>query len=179
MVEPFLSALANLVISNILVNRDRQFRLRERSDAKKSHRSSLFDEPTNTVSYLVSDPHTKKVAVVDPVLDYDHKSGEASTKSANVILEAAAMEVPSVATAVAGCVDAVAEGKTGLLVAPRSPEQLSVAISTYLDDPVLARRHGEQGRQRVLSLFRPEIVWDDLLKIYRMTADQAAAEKPD
>ena len=50
---------------------------------------AFFDEPTNTVSYLASDPATKRAAVVDPVLDYDHASGKASTKSADVVLEAA------------------------------------------------------------------------------------------
>ena len=53
---------------------------------------SFFDEATNTVSYLVSDPATKHAAIVDPVLDYDHSSGKASTRSADVILEAAAKD---------------------------------------------------------------------------------------
>jgi glyoxylase-like metal-dependent hydrolase (beta-lactamase superfamily II) len=53
---------------------------------------SLFDEPTNTVSYLVADPTTKRAAVIDPVLDYDHRSGKAATKSADAILEVAAAE---------------------------------------------------------------------------------------
>jgi glyoxylase-like metal-dependent hydrolase (beta-lactamase superfamily II) len=51
---------------------------------------AFFDEPTNTVSYLVSDPATKHAAVIDPVLDYDHRTGKASVKSADAILEAAA-----------------------------------------------------------------------------------------
>jgi glyoxylase-like metal-dependent hydrolase (beta-lactamase superfamily II) len=50
---------------------------------------AFFDEPTNTISYLVTDPATKRAAIVDPVLDYDHASGKASTKSADVILAAA------------------------------------------------------------------------------------------
>jgi len=50
---------------------------------------AFFDERTNTVSYLVADPATSRAAVVDPVLDYDHASGKASTKSADIILEAA------------------------------------------------------------------------------------------
>ena len=50
---------------------------------------AFFDEPTNTVSYLVADPESRKAAVIDPVLDYDHKSGKASTKSADAILNAA------------------------------------------------------------------------------------------
>jgi glyoxylase-like metal-dependent hydrolase (beta-lactamase superfamily II) len=50
---------------------------------------AFFDEPTNTVSYLVSDPATGKGAVIDPVLDFDHRSGNASVKSADAILAAA------------------------------------------------------------------------------------------
>ncbi len=50
---------------------------------------AFFDEPTNTVSYLVWDPATKQGAVIDPVLDFDHKSGEAHVNSANAILKRA------------------------------------------------------------------------------------------
>lgn len=50
---------------------------------------AFFDEPTNTISYLMADPETKRAAVIDPVLDYDHASGKAATKSADTILEAA------------------------------------------------------------------------------------------
>jgi glyoxylase-like metal-dependent hydrolase (beta-lactamase superfamily II) len=49
----------------------------------------FFDEPTNTVSYLVTDPATKKAAVIDPVLDYDHNSGTVDTRSVGAILRAA------------------------------------------------------------------------------------------
>lgn len=51
---------------------------------------AFFDEPTNTVSYLVADPETKQAAVIDPVLDYDHKSGKANVTSADAILAKAA-----------------------------------------------------------------------------------------
>jgi glyoxylase-like metal-dependent hydrolase (beta-lactamase superfamily II) len=53
---------------------------------------AFFDEPTNTVSYLVWDPATREGAVIDPVLDYDHRSGEADTAFADRILKAAEEE---------------------------------------------------------------------------------------
>lgn len=46
----------------------------------------FFDPKTWTVSYVVSDPATKKAAVIDPVLDFDFKSGRASTESADAVL---------------------------------------------------------------------------------------------
>ena len=53
---------------------------------------AFFDEPTNTVSYLVWDPATRRGAVIDPVLDFDLASGEADVRSAEAILAAAREE---------------------------------------------------------------------------------------
>jgi glyoxylase-like metal-dependent hydrolase (beta-lactamase superfamily II) len=55
----------------------------------QAHIQAFFDEPTNTVTYLVSDSQTRQAAVIDPVLDYDHPSGKASTVSADRVLEKA------------------------------------------------------------------------------------------
>ena len=58
---------------------------------------AFFDEPTNTVSYLVSDPQTGFGAVIDPVLDYDHRSGKADVRSAEAILKYAAEQGVTIA----------------------------------------------------------------------------------
>ena len=50
---------------------------------------AFFDEATNTVTYLVWDPDTKRGAVIDPVLDWDNRSGEADTRGADAVLAAA------------------------------------------------------------------------------------------
>ena len=50
---------------------------------------AFFDEPTNTVSYLVGDTATRQAAVIDPVLDYDPNAGEVDTRSVEAILKAA------------------------------------------------------------------------------------------
>jgi glyoxylase-like metal-dependent hydrolase (beta-lactamase superfamily II) len=46
----------------------------------------FFDEPTNTVSYLVWDPATMDGVVIDPVLNFDHRSGQATVHSADAML---------------------------------------------------------------------------------------------
>ena len=58
---------------------------------------AFFDEATNTVTYLVSDPVTRQAAVIDPVLDYDHRSGKVSTVSADQVLTAVAVQALEVA----------------------------------------------------------------------------------
>ena len=50
---------------------------------------AFFDHPTNTISYLVADPVTRRAAVIDPVLDFDPRDGTVDVRSAEAILAAA------------------------------------------------------------------------------------------
>ncbi len=81
-------------------------------------------------------------------------------------IEASAMKVPVVATRIPGCVDAVEDGVTGMLVPPRDAAALADAIRTYLNHPELRRQHGQAGRQRVLRDFRPDAIWEALYQEY-------------
>ena len=46
-----------------------------------------FYEPRScSIQYVVSDPATKACAIIDPVLDFDEKSGSVATHSADAIL---------------------------------------------------------------------------------------------
>ncbi len=55
-------------------------------------------------------------------------------------MEAAALGVPAVVTAVGGLPDAVVDGESGLLVAPEDPERLADALGTVIDDTGLRGR---------------------------------------
>lgn len=57
------------------------------SIAPKPVVTAFFDEDTFTVSYIVADPIAKRCAVIDPVLDFDPKSGRTSTASVEALLE--------------------------------------------------------------------------------------------
>lgn len=52
----------------------------------KPNVKAFFDEATFTVSYVVSDPETKRAAIIDPVLDYEPQSGRTSTSSAAALI---------------------------------------------------------------------------------------------
>ncbi len=49
--------------------------------------TAFFDDATNTVSYVVKDPNSNKVAIVDSVLDFDFASGHTDTKSADEVIK--------------------------------------------------------------------------------------------
>lgn len=46
----------------------------------------FFEKRTSSVQYVVSDPETKRCAIIDPVLDFDPKSGATATHSADELL---------------------------------------------------------------------------------------------
>ena len=49
---------------------------------------AFFDPHTFTITYLVSDPGTRRAVIIDPVLDYDPKAARTSTRSAETVLAA-------------------------------------------------------------------------------------------
>src|SRR6476660_1045314 len=48
--------------------------------------SAFFEERTCSVQYVVRDPGSRCCALLDPVLDYDEKSGSVATRSADALL---------------------------------------------------------------------------------------------
>jgi glyoxylase-like metal-dependent hydrolase (beta-lactamase superfamily II) len=53
----------------------------------RTHIQPFFDPKTWTVSYVVNDLQSKNAAVIDPVLDYDFKSGHTGTYAADAVRE--------------------------------------------------------------------------------------------
>ena len=95
-----------------------------------------------------------------------------------VLLEAGAMGLPVVSTFVPGCVDAVVEGETGLLVAARDSSALVDALERYLSDPALRARHGAAARLRVLREFEQRRIWEALRSEYERLLDQRGLPRP-
>lgn len=48
--------------------------------------AGFFDKRTFSIQYVVSDPATKRCAIIDPVMDYDEKSGSVATRNADLLL---------------------------------------------------------------------------------------------
>jgi len=49
--------------------------------------AAFFDPRTWSVQYVVSDPATRQCAIIDPVLDFDEKSGSTATRNADRLLD--------------------------------------------------------------------------------------------
>ncbi len=69
------------------------------------------------------------------------------------VVEAQAMSIPVVATAVGGMRYSVADGETGILVEPGYPENLASKINWLLEHPDIAHSMGKNGQERFNRLF--------------------------
>ncbi len=84
-----------------------------------------------------------------------------------VVIEAAAMGVPTIGSDIYGLSDAVVHGVTGLLVPPRNVEELTKALEILLVDKMLRKKMGEAAKQRALSIFDARIVNEQVAEEYR------------
>jgi glycosyltransferase involved in cell wall biosynthesis len=75
-----------------------------------------------------------------------------------VVIEAAAMGVPTVGTDIYGLSDAIEDGKTGILVVPQDAESLRRGLEILLADKALRIMMGRSAKQRAEELFAAERV---------------------
>jgi glyoxylase-like metal-dependent hydrolase (beta-lactamase superfamily II) len=47
---------------------------------------ALFDEQSNTISYVVKEPDSTSCAVIDPVMEFDYAAGRLTYASADAII---------------------------------------------------------------------------------------------
>lgn len=114
------------------------------------------------------DDMTALLASVDIVALPSYREG-----TPRILIEAAAMELPIVATDIAGCRGLVEDGVNGLLVPVRSVGPLAEALTRLAADEGLRRRMGEAGRQIVIEEFDQQIVIRRTMAVYQDVLDVA------
>jgi glycosyltransferase involved in cell wall biosynthesis len=82
------------------------------------------------------------------------------------VLEAMAAGKPLVATRAGGVPEAIQDGSSGLLVAPRDPKGLAAAIRRLIDDPGLATRLANTAQARVRQAFSAQRLATEVEQVY-------------
>jgi hypothetical protein len=87
------------------------------------------------------------------------------------LMEAMAVGVPVVASAVSGIPELVRDGETGLLVAPEDPEVLAGAVESVLDDPEAAAVRAAAGRELVEAEYDIHASGAGMIEIWQRCAE--------
>ncbi|MBQ9666034.1 MAG: glycosyltransferase family 4 protein [Bacteroidaceae bacterium] len=85
----------------------------------------------------------------------------------NVVIEAGAMDLPSIVTDINGSREIIEEGKNGLIVPPRDEDALFGAMKWMVEHPDERRRLVENARPMVASRFEQGFVRQCLLDYYQ------------
>lgn len=131
----------------------------------QDYRRLQADERVHWTGFLSEIYHC--YAAMDLLLFPSYREGLSIT-----LLEAAAMEVPAVASDIPGCCDAVVSRQTGMLVPVHDVEGLRSAVTHYLSDPTLRRRHGQAARAYLVENFSQPLVWQALSDYHRSVLDR-------
>lgn len=79
-----------------------------------------------------------------------------------VNIEASAMELPIISTDIPGPREAVIDGKTGILIKPKSVEELQIALETMINNPSLRRDMGVAGIEWA-KRFEQKLLWEQIV----------------
>ena len=82
-----------------------------------------------------------------------------------VVLEASSMQLPIITTKSTGCIDSIIDNETGIF-ADISPISISEKITFYINNPLIAKQHGVNGRHFVINNFNQKLIWNTLHNIY-------------
>lgn len=83
----------------------------------------------------------------------------------NVLIEAAAMEVPVISTFVTGSKDAVCDGYNGILIPLRHINSLYKAMSELYENESLRNQFGKNGKIWA-SNFSQDVIWEGISLVY-------------
>lgn len=85
----------------------------------------------------------------------------------NVVLEAGAMELPSIVTDINGCNEIIVNGKNGVIIPPKNSNELFNAMTYFTSHLKEIKEMARNARPMIISRFKQEDVWKALLNMYQ------------
>ncbi|MGU9940346.1 glycosyltransferase family 4 protein [Empedobacter brevis] len=90
----------------------------------------------------------------------------------NVVMQAGAMELPSIVSDINGCNEIIVEGKNGTIIPVKNTEVLKIAMQKMIEDKNLYHQLKKNARPMIQSRYEQSVVWDALLEEYNLLLHQ-------
>jgi glycosyltransferase involved in cell wall biosynthesis len=89
----------------------------------------------------------------------------------NVVMQAGAMGLPSIATDINGCNEIIEEGTNGIIIPPKDVIALKNAMLEMIENKELYNHLKSNAREMITSRYEQRIVWEALLEEYKRLID--------
>lgn len=84
----------------------------------------------------------------------------------NVVMQAGAMNLPSIVTNINGCNEIIHENKNGFIIPVKNQSAIFDAMKKMVANPVLLDQMKQQTRTMIVSRYKQELVWKAILDEY-------------
>lgn len=84
----------------------------------------------------------------------------------NVVMQAGAMQLPSIVTNINGCNEIIIEDKNGIIIPTKNTEALKKAMERLMTDKNYCEKLKENARMMIVSRYEQSIIWNALLEEY-------------
>lgn len=85
----------------------------------------------------------------------------------NAVLQAGAMNLPSIVTDINGCNEIINHGENGLIIPVKNEKELEVAMKKITHDFEVYQKMKDQSRKKIVDRYSQQKVWEALLKEYQ------------
>lgn len=90
----------------------------------------------------------------------------------NVVMQAGAMELPSIVSDINGCNEIIVEGENGIIVPVKNVEKLKNAMVVMMNDKDYYNRLQSNSRSMIESRYDQSLVWKELLNEYNVLIEK-------
>lgn len=92
----------------------------------------------------------------------------------NVVMQAGAMELPSIVSDINGCNEIIIEGQNGTIIPVKNSEAILHAMQKLLTDNTYYAQLKENGRPMIQSRYEQQVVWNAILEEYNLLINKLA-----
>ena len=90
----------------------------------------------------------------------------------NVVIQAGAMELPSIVTNINGSNEIIIDGENGVIIPVKNTEALKEKMELFITNKTLLSKLKSNARQMITSRYEQKIVWEALLAEYKLLETQ-------
>ena len=95
----------------------------------------------------------------------------------NVVMQAGAMELPSIVSDINGCNEIVVEGENGTIIPVKNVEAIQKAMQKMMEDKEYYNKLKENARPMIQSRYEQQVVWNALLEEYNTLIKEQGTSK--
>ncbi|WP_314242147.1 glycosyltransferase family 4 protein [Empedobacter tilapiae] len=95
----------------------------------------------------------------------------------NVVMQAGAMELPSIVSDINGCNEIIIEGRNGTIIPVKSSDVILIAMQKMIDDKDFYNELKKNARPMIQARYEQSVVWNALLEEYNKLIKEQETRK--